>query len=324
MPIPLMLLVVLLVGCRPGPADGRSLEDTQWALVTLQGEPPLTGATPSAEFSADQIGGSTGCNHYFGRYQVSGSDITISDVARTEMYCADPEGVMDQEDAFLAALASTASYRFTGAQLELLDGTDSVILAFEPPPVVPVTATSAPATRTPAPPTPTAVSPTSAADLETPTAEAAEPPAPATLQAPVGFKAYQDAATGIAVYVPESWTVTGVSPGESAILQSYREDKYIGGEAREPGDSKCDLTILEPGVSVPDAIQRLRSDALSTIVSEQEIVLRSGEPGMRMEVESMGPSISMFSEINKRTVVLTCLGELAPFDEIASTLGAAE
>jgi heat shock protein HslJ len=51
------------------------------------------------------------------------------------MYCMDPEGVMDQEEAFLAALTSAASYRLSGAWLELLDATGSVILAFEPPAV---------------------------------------------------------------------------------------------------------------------------------------------------------------------------------------------
>ena len=118
--------------------------------------------------------------------------------------------------------------------------------------------------------------------------------------------------------------MTGVIPGQFAILQSYPEDKYIGGEPREPGDTKCDLSIRPPDVSLADAIQALRSAPLATIVSEQEVVLQSGELGMRMEVESMGPSISLFTEIDERTVVLTCFGEFALFDEIAGTLGATE
>jgi heat shock protein HslJ len=73
------------------------LEGTQWVLVTLEGEPPLAGTALSAEFSADEIRGSTGCNHYFGTYKASGSNITIGDLAQTEMYCADPDGVMDQQ-----------------------------------------------------------------------------------------------------------------------------------------------------------------------------------------------------------------------------------
>jgi heat shock protein HslJ len=83
--IVLMALAVLLVGCSPSQADSPSLEGTHWVLVALEGEPPLPGKTPSAEFSADQISGSASCNHYFGAYAVSGSEITITDVARTEM-----------------------------------------------------------------------------------------------------------------------------------------------------------------------------------------------------------------------------------------------
>ena len=63
---------------------------------------------------------------------------------------------------------------------------------------------------------------------------------------------------------------------------------------------------------------------MTTIVSEEEIVLRSGEPGTRMEINNMGPAIVLYAEINQRTIVLTCFGDFTPFDEIASTLGATE
>jgi heat shock protein HslJ len=92
--IALMALAVSLVGCSPSP---------QWVLVALEGKLPLTGTAPSAEFSANQISGSAGCNHYFGAYAVGGGNITISDVGSTEMYCMEPEGAMDQEQAFLTA-----------------------------------------------------------------------------------------------------------------------------------------------------------------------------------------------------------------------------
>lgn len=317
--IALVALAVLLVGCSSGPTDSPSLEGTQWVLVALEGKPPLSDTAPSAEFSADQIRGSAGCNQYFGAYIVSGSDITITDVGSTEIYCMDPEGVMDQEQAFLAALSSAASYRLTGTRIELLDGTGSVILVFGPPPAV-----SEVPTFTPPAPTiePTEIPPTLAPP--TPTTEPTEIAPPPAFEPPAGFKLYQDSVTGISAYVPESWVVTGVVPGEHAILQSYPEDKYVGGEAREPGDTKCDLAIRPPDVSVADALQALRSDPLATIVSEQEIVLQSGEQGIRREVESMGPSISVYTEVNERTVVLTCFGEFALFDQIAGTLGASE
>jgi heat shock protein HslJ len=82
-------------------------------------------------------GATAGCGTYFGSYTGSGSELHLSDLASTEMWCADPEGVMDQEQTFLAALASVASHRIAGERLELLDGTSAVILIFEPQPAAP-------------------------------------------------------------------------------------------------------------------------------------------------------------------------------------------
>ncbi|MHC4432676.1 MAG: hypothetical protein ACYTBS_12625 [Planctomycetota bacterium] len=67
-------------------------------------------------------------------------------------------------------------------------------------------------------------------------------PSPAT-EPPAGFKPYQDSVAGVSVYVPESWVVIGVVPDQRAILQSYPETKYVGGDAFKPGDTKCDLSI---------------------------------------------------------------------------------
>ena len=135
--IALILVAVLLAACRPSSPGGASLEDTQWVLVMLDGAPPLAGTTPSAEFDGDQIAGSTGCNSFFGAYEVDGSDIIFGPLGMTEMYCMEPEGIMDQEQAVLEALASVSSYQFSGTQLEMLDGAGNVILAFEPAPAVP-------------------------------------------------------------------------------------------------------------------------------------------------------------------------------------------
>lgn len=133
-PIVLMALTIVLAGC----GSGSSLEGTQWLLVSLGGATPLAStAPPSAEFSADEISGSTGCNHYFGAYEVSGTEITIRDLASTEMACMDPEGMMDQEQAFLAALRETANYSLAGDRLEFLDATGSVRMVFEAAPASP-------------------------------------------------------------------------------------------------------------------------------------------------------------------------------------------
>ena len=129
--IAVMALAVLIVACGAGPTGGADLQDTEWVLVTLKEEPPLAESAPSAEFSEDQISGSTGCNTYFGTYEAGGDELSIGAVAVTEMWCMEPEGAMDQEQSFLDALASVTGYRLAGERLELLDGTGETVLSFE-------------------------------------------------------------------------------------------------------------------------------------------------------------------------------------------------
>ncbi|MHC4432579.1 MAG: META domain-containing protein [Planctomycetota bacterium] len=151
------------------------------------------------------------------------------------------------------------------------------------------------------------------------------PTATPTPELPAGFKRHVDTASGVTIWVPESWTIVEPGPhGGPTILQSFLADKYVGGEALQPGDTKCDLTVHPPDTNVADVVPQNRSDPPVTIVSEGEIVLLSGRTGTRFEVESMGRSLSLVTEVNERVVVLTCFGDLAPFDQIAVTLGAGE
>ncbi len=176
---------------------------------------------------------------------------------------------------------------------------------------------SAPMVESPTPQQPTPAPPT-------PTVQIQEPTVSAAFEPPPGFKQYQDSVVGVSVFVPDSWAVTEIVPGQSAILQSYPEGKYIGGEVFQSGDTKCDLTIRPPEIDVASLIQQLKSDPVVTIVSEQVIVLQSGNPGTRGEVESLGRSVSLITDVRGRVVVLACFGELAPFDEIAVTLSEGE
>ena len=137
--IALTIAVTLLAACRAsgGDGDSASLEGTQWVLLELNGRPPLADAPATAEFSESEIGGTTGCNHYFGSYRASGSDLAISDVGMTEMYCMEPAGVMEQEQEFLTALGAVAGYRLAADRLEMLDAAGDVVRACGPPAPLP-------------------------------------------------------------------------------------------------------------------------------------------------------------------------------------------
>ena len=85
-----------------------------------------------------------------------------------------------------------------------------------------------------------------------------------THEPPVGFRRYVNGPSDVSLWVPESWTI--IEPGpHSPILQSYPQDKYVGGEARQPGDTKCDLTVHSPGTSVAGVVQEIESDPFVTI-----------------------------------------------------------
>ena len=139
-----------------------------------------------------------------------------------------------------------------------------------------------------------------------------------------GFNPYQDPQTGISVYIPESWIVTSIIEGEYAILQSYPEDKYVGGERREDGDTKCDLSIRSEGDRVEELIEQWKSNDMTTIVSEEEFNFQSGLSGQRFEIDSMGRATVFITEINQRVILLTCFGDFTRVDEIAATLNASD
>ncbi len=102
-----------------------TLEETLWQLVSYNdGQQAMKGVLPgsriTAMFESGTVGGSAGCNNYSGPYNVSGHQITIGPLASTMMMCGEPEGVMEQEAAYQAALQSAASYRIIATRLEII------------------------------------------------------------------------------------------------------------------------------------------------------------------------------------------------------------
>lgn len=161
-------------------------------------------------------------------------------------------------------------------------------------------------------PSPVPATPT--APLSTPTPSLVNAPSPA-------FKVYEDAATGVSLFIPDSWIVSFADPGRLAILQSYPEDKYVGGEGLQAGDTKCDLNFWVD-MRAAELLAQWQSDPNATVISEQAVTLASGQAGTRLEIENRGRSLSLITEINDQVVTLVCFGEFAPFDDIAMTLHA--
>lgn len=139
----LTILVALLAvaGCVPQmpgtpatPGIQPPLAGTEWVLAELgqQGnlKPVLAGRDVTLRFTGDsQATGNAGCNGYGGSY-ASDRDGTLSftDLFHTEMYCIEP-GIMDQEQAFLDALAGAEQYEVVDGMLRISGGGKLLVLA---------------------------------------------------------------------------------------------------------------------------------------------------------------------------------------------------
>ena len=126
----LAILILALTACNQAePQDTESLEGTSWVLETYRKSRPIPGTTITISFEDGEISGSAGCNSYFGSYELSGAMITFSTIAMTEMFCMDPEGVMDQESMYLESLGRAESYKIEDGKLVItFDGKEQLIL----------------------------------------------------------------------------------------------------------------------------------------------------------------------------------------------------
>jgi heat shock protein HslJ len=87
---------------------------------------PIIGTELTAEFAEDgSLAGSAGCNTYTTSYTANTGDIEIEPAAATKKFCPEPEGIMEQESAYLAALVAATRYGFNGAMMELSDDDDT-------------------------------------------------------------------------------------------------------------------------------------------------------------------------------------------------------
>lgn len=101
--------------------------DGKQAVVSV-----ITGSELNAKFSEDgRVSGSAGCNNFTGSYTVEGDNsVKIGPLASTRKWCPTPEGLMEQERQFLAALASAATYRVDGNRMEMRTARDALAATF--------------------------------------------------------------------------------------------------------------------------------------------------------------------------------------------------
>jgi heat shock protein HslJ len=119
-------------GGEPIPTD--AIEGVTWLLAEQLIDGALTGVPEDVVVTLlledGAIGGSGGCNSYFGSYTLDGDAVTFSGIGSTLMACEPPAG--DVETAYFSNLELVATWFSDGGSLTLNDGTGVPVLRFIP------------------------------------------------------------------------------------------------------------------------------------------------------------------------------------------------
>ena len=103
----------------PAAADGTLFNVVSFGAVGSE-QAVLEGTSITALFNNSTVTGSAGCNDYNAQLTPVDDHFTVGPIASTKKICSDPAGIMDQEQAYLAALQATGGYKWAS---ELVNGT---------------------------------------------------------------------------------------------------------------------------------------------------------------------------------------------------------
>jgi heat shock protein HslJ len=117
----------------------QELSGTSWIVTNYNnGREAVVGVIDGTEMTVSfgeggELSGTAGCNNYFAAYEADAEagTITIHEIGLTDMACEGPEGIMAQEQEYLAALATAATYRVEGNTLELRTASDALAVMMQ-------------------------------------------------------------------------------------------------------------------------------------------------------------------------------------------------
>jgi heat shock protein HslJ len=120
------------------PGSPAKLVGTEWTLTSLRGSSLIENTEIPLYFEETYLGGRMTCNHYgggpdSGKYTATGDGaLTIDEIAVTVRLCTEPEGIMEQEAAYIEALRDAATYQIVDDRLEIAAANGETVLVFEP------------------------------------------------------------------------------------------------------------------------------------------------------------------------------------------------
>jgi len=120
-------------------AQPTGLAGTSWDVIAYNNGKEavvslIIGTQITADFGEDEtLTGNAGCNDYSAPYQADDAgNISIGPAVTTFMECSEPEGIMEQELQYLAALQTAATYRVEGDTMEMRTADGARVANFQP------------------------------------------------------------------------------------------------------------------------------------------------------------------------------------------------
>jgi heat shock protein HslJ len=130
----LLSLIALVATACLGSDFADSVEGS-WQMTsgTIDGEEiPLLDSHPvTITFEGDQVSGTAACNGYGGTFDLDGSEITINELAMTEMACV-PEEIMETEAMFATAISRVETVAFDDQMTLSGEGVQLVFESLDP------------------------------------------------------------------------------------------------------------------------------------------------------------------------------------------------
>lgn len=94
----------------------QNIQGTAWWVEDIAGKGVIDMSHTTIEFLEDgKVAGDTGCNRYFGGYEITGEKITFGPLAGTRKACA--ASLMDQEMAFYEAMGKVSRWEIADTGL---------------------------------------------------------------------------------------------------------------------------------------------------------------------------------------------------------------
>jgi len=119
-------------------AQPSGLAGTSWDVISYNnGKQAVVSVIIDTEITAifgedGMLTGNAGCNDYSAPYEADDeANITIGPAIATLMECSEPEGIMEQELQYLAALGTAATYRVEGDTMEMRTAEGSLVGTFK-------------------------------------------------------------------------------------------------------------------------------------------------------------------------------------------------